>query len=56
MDAPYENYGLPSMEVSWLKRYLLLFTLSIGAELDELNFVFVSDWSNERSLYAIDKL
>jgi hypothetical protein len=42
MTSQGENFQLPSTEVSWLKRDLLLFAVSIGASTDDLNFVFVS--------------
>lgn len=41
MPAPGENVSLPTQEVTWLKRDLLLFAASIGVGTDELNFVFV---------------
>ena len=42
MAVPGENVRLPSTEVSWLKRDLLLFAVSIGVGTDELNLAFVS--------------
>jgi hypothetical protein len=43
--APNENPGqgheYPPVEVSWLQRDVLLFAVSIGATVDELNFIYV---------------
>jgi hypothetical protein len=43
--APNENPGQghehPPVEVSWLKRDVLLFAVSIGAKIDELNYIYV---------------
>ena len=46
MAVPGENVRLPSTEVSWLQRDLLLFAASIGVGTDELNLVFVSSGQN----------
>lgn len=36
-----KNYQLPTQEVSWLQRDQLVFAISIGVSVEELNFVFV---------------
>lgn len=45
MTSPGENFQFPSAEVSWLKRDLLLFAVSIEASTDDLNTVFTSTGS-----------
>ncbi|KAI9815335.1 MAG: hypothetical protein M1827_002815 [Pycnora praestabilis] len=41
MSDPGVGFQYPSKEVSWLKRDVLLFAYSIGAEVDELHFLYV---------------
>jgi hypothetical protein len=41
MSGPGVGYQYPSTEVSWLKRDVLLFAVSIGCTVDELHFIYV---------------
>merc|ERR1711939_1096417 len=40
MSGPGVGYEYPSTEVSWLKRDVLLFAVSIGCTVDELHFIY----------------
>ncbi|KIV80415.1 hypothetical protein PV11_07915 [Exophiala sideris] len=40
MSSPGAGYEYPSTEVSWLKRDVLLFAVSIGCTVDELHFIY----------------
>lgn len=42
MSGPGAEFESPPVAVSWLKRDVLLFAVSIGATVDESPFVFVS--------------
>ena len=37
------TYEFPPQKVSWLKRDVLLFANTIGCEMDELHFLYVSN-------------
>lgn len=41
MAAQDTSFSLPSNDVAWLKRDLLLFANSIGVKSDELHFIYV---------------
>ena len=41
MSGPGVGFEYPSTEVSWLKRDVLLFAVSIGCTVDELHFIYV---------------
>lgn len=42
MSEPGAGFEYPPVEVSWLKRDVLLFANTIGATDDELHYLFVS--------------
>ena len=42
MSGPGAGHEYPPTEVSWLKRDILLFAISIGCTADELHFLYVS--------------
>jgi hypothetical protein len=42
MSGPGVGFEYPPTEVSWLKRDVLLFAVSIGCTVDELHFIYVS--------------
>lgn len=42
MSGPGVGYEYPRTAVSWLKRDVLLFAVSIGCTVDELHFIYVS--------------
>jgi hypothetical protein len=54
MSGPGAGFEYPPVEVSWLKRDVLLFAVSIGATVDELPFVFVSFCSEPNGFEAGD--
>jgi len=41
MSGPGAGFEYPEVEVSWLKRDVLLFANSIGCKADELHFLYV---------------
>lgn len=41
MSSPGVGFEYPEVEVSWLKRDVLLFANSIGCKADELQFLYV---------------
>ena len=41
MSGPGVGHKLPSSKVSWLKRDVLLFNLSIGCKAEETHYVYV---------------
>jgi len=41
MSGPGAGHEYPSEAVSWLKRDVLLFAVSIGATVDELHLIYV---------------
>jgi hypothetical protein len=41
MSGPGAGFEYPSTEVSWLKRDVLLFAVSIGCTVEELHFIYV---------------
>lgn len=41
MSGPGAGFEYPAQEVSWLKRDVLLFAVSIGCTVDELHFIYV---------------
>ncbi len=41
MSGPGVGFEYPSTEVSWLKRDVLLFAVSIGCTVDELHLIYV---------------
>lgn len=43
MAEPGVGFEFPARKVSWLKRDVLLFNLSIGCRADEPQFVYVSE-------------
>ena len=45
MSCPGAGFEYPTTEVSWLKRDVLLFAVSIGCTADELQFLYVRSYA-----------
>jgi len=41
MSEPWRNFRYPSKKVSWVKRDVLLFALSVGVKADDIHLLFV---------------
>ena len=52
MSGPGAGFEYPPVEVSWLKRDVLLFANSIGCTADELHFLFVCTLG-EKASYVV---